>query len=280
MNELRQSKEQVALWDTLTLAWILSNPGHTLEPNHASAFLSKDPHSLLDSLLAIRGYDLPELYVPHYVKPPSCSDTIESIPWAKIPSSWSKSQACVLWNTVTNALDAKNWEKAFRLTMPLLRKDCDAVASMLCALHMPAMANLLESTVFLPLAERVLAHAMASHGTHSSRNRCLCETVGNGRTFHISPEALRVWHVVPRPIEDILGNPMRFLKNDTSLYWKEIFATNLHTIEELYSEHFPNDIPDEWSIEECRKSHGIEVDPHTNLPNPWVPAFLVMLDSA
>lgn len=285
-NELTISKEHDALWNTLTFAWILSNPEHKLENNHVNAFLSKNANQLLMSLLDINGYELPEFYIHYDIKLPTRHASKASIPWTKIPSGWSNDQACVLWNTIKKSLDVNNWEKAFRLTVPLLRTDGDSIVSMLKELNMPQMANLLDSTVFMPLAERVLAHAMASYNVPLSKSGNVFQIKANdstnGRRVNISADALQLWQVESKPIKDIMGNPMKILQKNPCIYWKELLKNNFkdNELEQFFSEHFPNDIPDEWSNEECLKSHGIDTSAFNNSSNPWIPAFLLMIDNS
>jgi hypothetical protein len=46
-------------------------------------------------------------------------------------------------------------------------------------------------------------------------------------------------------------------------------------MEQFYDTYFPDDIPDEWSNEERKKSHGI-VPEESSMENIWRPAFLLL----
>jgi hypothetical protein len=283
-NELRVSQEDEFLWSLLTFAWLLQDPSHTMESERYRAFLQNDPVSFLHSLRG--GSPLPSLSLfPNEApaKPPKHGETpTEPIPWQKLPTGWSTSQAYTLWRTNKQAVDKGYWEKAYRLTSPLLGSDCEAVVSLLHGLQHTKMANLLETTVFLPLSHRVLAHAFAcANIPNTSSTHKIQDPKDEGRIVSIDPKALQLWHIQSKPTTDLMGFPTLVAKPDASRYWKAI--TTLYDVTEtlqfkrdedvetFYTDYFPNDIPDEWSNEERQRSHGIVVPEF--LKNPWTPVL-------
>ena len=285
-KELQVSQEDDFLWSLLTFAWLLHDPAHPLEKERYTAFLQNDPAAFLRSLRG--GLVLPSLSVfpnesdyPPAKPPKHCETTPEPIPWNTLPSGWSPSQAYTLWRTNRKALDKGYWEKAFRLTSPLLGSECEAVVSLIKGLSSPTMANLLESTVFLPLSYRVLAHAFACANIQANKHTKCQEFPEEGRNFSIDPLALQLWHIQSKPRTDLLGFPTLVAKHDATNYWKQI--TRLYGVTEtlqfkreedmevFYTDYFPNDIPDEWSNEERQKSHGILVPEF--MTNPWTPVL-------
>lgn len=287
-QELKCSGEEDYLLKLLTLCWITQEPG----AGHYDSLIQKDTLSFLASLIQEKGYELPALSQRFPLTPPPNIETSETCPWQNIPKGWTQSQATILWKTNEKALKKGHWEKAYRLTCPLLPEDTDAVCAMLKAMNMEYMAYLLETTVFLPAAERVLKHAFYilrnKKKDKPKFKRDIFEK--EGRTFHISPEALKLWHVKPKPESDLIGCPIIVSKDGASKYWRDMcekfqitcskkalkFKDDI-SLEKFYEECFPNDIPDEWLSAERNKSHGFK-ESLTDFVNPWFPAFIMLND--
>ena len=280
-QELNQSGEADYLLKVLTFVWLMHEPGfghyESLGQRNPMVFLM----SLLDRPLILPKFDeRPVLPLPlPLLEEPDCQ-------WA--PKSLMKHQAYRLWKAVNYSIKQKHWDRAYRLTRPLL-KEGEAAVSLLKALGSEYMAYLLETTVFLPLAERVLMHAfylLTSEAKQVKPKYTKNIFEKERRTFRISPEALKMWHIKPKPITDLIGSPVLIRRDDASQYWKDMSAkfqitgkklkfTNDELLEQFYTECFPNDIPDEWSNEEREKSHGFS-ESLEEIENPWFPAFIML----
>ena len=106
-----------------------------------------------------------------------------------------------------------------------------------------------------------------------------------GRCFTIPSLVYATWSVNPQPTSRLVGLPYQILEPAATPFWHsvvkefqirrqedELIFLDDETLERFYATYFPNDIPDEWSAEERRKSHPF---PKINLlENPWIPAFL------
>jgi hypothetical protein len=285
-QELKQSGEKDRLLNILAFAWLLQEPGR----GNYESLKNRDADTFLASLQG--GYDLPAIEPRVKVPPPkNNADCMKSpeIPWKTIPKAWTQDQAGQLWRTIKTSLGAGYWEKAQRLTSPLLPEDTEAVVALLKALDLEYMGYLLETTIFLPLSERILKHAFYIAANKPTEKKQVKKGSGleQGRVFHIKSEALKMWHIRPKPITDLMGQPCLVRNPNASQYWKDIckkfqvtgkktlkFETD-EQLEQFYSTCFPNDIPDEWSNEERAKSHGLPVSDEFD-ENPWFPAFVTM----
>jgi hypothetical protein len=106
-------------------------------------------------------------------------------------------------------------------------------------------------------------------------------SVAADRSFSVDGMALSTWGVSSPPVSLLMGAPLWVAQSDASPWWKA--ALLRHGISEslqgpdddrteaFYTECFPMDIPDEWSNEERKKSHGLFV-PSAPL-NPWASYF-------
>ena len=298
-KELIDSGESDLLWKTLTLAWLLQPPNHPNQYSRNDAFQKGDIHNFVESLVH-SPHSLPSYEVKTFAPPPkSVIVSTKPIPWSTLPNNWSSDQAYTLWATIQSSLQKAHWERATRLTLPLLHSDFLAVVALLQALNQPKWAELLEATDYLPLAERILSHMFASlvakkkqfPQKQSSQNQSMNTTIPvgrKGRTFHISPIALQIWQISTPPITDLMGCPI-LIGDQTVPYWKtiqeqfgftvkkkELIFKDDTSLEIFYSTYFPDDIPDEWSNEERQKSHGIEIPESKEISNIWRPAFLLL----
>ena len=98
-----------------------------------------------------------------------------------------------------------------------------------------------------------------------------------------------MWGVRKAPLSHLQGAPSIILRPTASAFWKRICATAplnpkkdllfdetvpCDIVESFYTTHFPNDIPDEWSMSEREKSHGIDPIAY-GIENQWILAFML-----
>ena len=106
------------------------------------------------------------------------------------------------------------------------------------------------------------------------------------RDFTISVGALSTWSIQPKPVSRLMGAPLLVAADDACAFWRRatlgvridgdslVFPSD-DACEEFFCTYFPNDIPDEWSVKERAKSHGLPAPPQPTQKNPWIPAFLL-----
>lgn len=296
-KELYDSLEHDLLWNVLTLAWLLSDPAHPSQAQRLSAFTTHDLESLvlllLDSKQSIP--TIPEL--PSMSIPPKPSKHLLPEGWHPLPKGYSHEQSSMLHRAVKYSLKHKFWEHASYLIQCHLSENTLSMSSLLR--HLGAskqLTDLLETTVFTPLALRVVDHACAalvadsSTQTLSKQMKTLWNTKlpngRSGRRLIIPAEALATWRLKAKPTMRLMGVPLLVAEATAANYWTD--ATKKHNIsvdghellfaddaqtEAFYESYFPEDIPDEWSAAERAKSHGQLLPP--SQPNPWLTAFLL-----
>jgi len=298
-QELKDSEEGDLLHRLLTLAWILADPNHPRQAERATAFAASDSRALLGWLIvpekgektlpplpeSFAAEPPPRILVGHEAPPPPST-------WRIRPKGWTEAQTGVLWRAVQDTIRRKVWTRAAELCAPLLDGNTRSVASLLLAMGVPLpLTDLLETTIFAPLATRILQHAFAVLARHTSladvsTPPTSLRTQSSPRAFALPIEALSLWRRPSRPLSNLLGSPTWVAEEDATQYWLQACARYGVTKQEedlvcedeekedpFYSTCFPKDIPDEWSEEERAKSHGIRI---TSLsPNPWVTAFVL-----
>jgi len=281
--ELIASEESTLLFRLLTLAWCLDEPDSPYQSQRARAFEEGDSEALLGSLLQ-NGYDLPEQEDLLEVGKPM-KGLLKGIPVQGTLKGWTKGQVQTLWNALTSAMSKGQWRRAAHLLCPHVQSNATQVALWMRTLGVPeSFANLVKTTVYLPLAHRMVRHGLASVCAMAllmpSPVRCIIPTA-SGRTLTLSATALSVWACEARPITDLQGAPV-WITEEPTAYWvsllerckgtKDLIFEDEEGEESLYSQGFPMDIPDEWSSEERRKSHGLSFLT-TKAPNHWRFAF-------
>lgn len=292
-KELMNSAEEEYLFKLLTLNWLLSDPDHLNRKARYSAFVAQDTKALFFSMLD-SPYILPDLGKPSELAPPQPGKKLPPVSWTRHPTDWTPHMAGALWWAVAEALRKKHHARAAYLTIPLLSSNTLSAAELLESQGVPKpLTELLKTTVYAPLAERILRHAYAGVCAPEAvipLNR-EAERIWNGsqttRSFSVSAEALAVWHVRPKPFARLMGAPLLVADEDATQYWivaceadgvratkEELVFPNDDACEHFYATHFPHDIPDEWSVEERAKSHG-QPQSATITKNPWQTAFIL-----
>ena len=303
-GELDASLEHELLGRLLLLAWMLLPPDPVADAHCLAAASAHMPYSvLLEALLTSRAGEVvyPDLPTPSSLPLPSSTETVpaawleKATEWLR-PADWSLSQAAIFLRAVRYALRHAHWEHAARLTGVLLPHTLPSILSLLRVLGLDTdgtWGKLLESTVFIPLAVRILNHMYAASTVAETptlplqqQQRPSSTLVRSGRTFTIPPQALAAWHISPKPASRLMGEPLCVADADASIYWQSVCAKhgiracdgrlvfpNDSVLDSFYATYFGNeDIPDEWSVAERAKSHGLVVVPSA-CKNAWVPAF-------
>jgi len=124
--------------------------------------------------------------------------------------------------------------------------------------------------------DRVLFHAFANKTADPPQRSTPTRTVA-GRSFSIDPRALAQEGVSSPPTSALVGLPLWVPEDDASPWWKAALQTygivardgslegaTAEATEAFYTECFPTDIPDEWSMRERAKSHGLFIPSLTN----------------
>ncbi len=283
-KELVISEESELAKHALTLAWWLS------EPSHIHLTSSMTPKELLYSLLT-SSLSLPTPFPPADIQPPKDGTHIMPPPriWKKLPTGWTPHMAGRLWSVLQYDIKKKFPEHMMELVRPLLTKDKASVSSLLSALKVPTFYIDSLSTTTYPLNERVLYHCFATltQSIQSNRDTVQWDSLWNqssGRCFTIEPDALARWGVKSPNMERLIGAPILVASNASNFWKTQVLNHNLRLqpdntfkfpnddLHEAFYTLFPIDIPDEWSIAERKKSHGITIS-HTDT-NPWLAFFI------
>ncbi len=298
-KELHVSGETELLHRLLTLAWLLDDPDHPDELHRLKAFCAHDTQAFLYLLCASQKHTLPSLPEESDAQPPTIRGTgLATTEWERLPNGWTAEQGARAFTAVRHALTKKYWQHAVYITSPLIRGNTYALISLLHTLGCPKeLTAILETTVYTPLATRILMHAFASLVASPSAppqpEKRVCaiwnaaDPVGRtGRTLVIQATALSMWRLRQKAVTRLVGAPSLVLQEDATTYWhtatikcgvtlkdNELCFADDDQQESFYEKYFPDDIPDEWSTEERAKSHGIESSPTQE--NPWQTAFLL-----
>jgi hypothetical protein len=268
------SGEQEQLERLATFAWLHDNPAF----NTANRLESFKTDGFLQTLLSER--QVVPIVIPTTIPPPPPYETpVFSLPWTHLPHGWTAGNANTVWKAVRDALAHNNYTRAMFLTAYLANDQPHVIANLLAALGVQkVLIELLEATTIPELRVRILNLAYASliytTRTEAKLNPVVEHILASspplgraGRNLAISATACAEW-AAPIPQDSQFIGPVTFLKNGTS-FWRNVLDTNsIHIAEELefpndndavesfYTTYFPDDIPDEWSIQERQKSHG------------------------
>lgn len=289
-RELRVSEETDLLINVLIFAQLLCDPRvfpMTTPPTRETMY------EVLCLLMKHFPSELPK-YKPQIPVPPPSPDTCVTttvVDW-QIPSSFTPHQAHILETTVRTCISKRYWKQCIRILTPLLHKHMCSLSSLLQMLGISKkLTNILETIVYVPLSERLLFHLIIQltfpmtsvtipteiMKTHESIWNST-STGRSARTFQIPYAALQQWSLHPKLAKRIQESliPVAVSDSQSTLYWQHAGLPTDDTIEEWFSTHFPDDIPDEWSREEILKSHVYDSSPQsTLLQHDWQPAFLL-----
>lgn len=268
-RELRLSGESELLTNLVTLAWLLCDPFvcPLREPPTTDTI-----YESLCTIAPIFPTSLPEYCSPFPFRPPADHemDTFET--------------------AVHTCISKKLWKHAYRILTPLLHTNQIDVLARLFDPYPGSKTHVrrLGSILYIPLSERLLLHSIVQAAElapkHADVNVTKYSAIWNkpalggcgDRTFSIPKEALHAWNVMPKTVDRIQFSllPPAIIDSQASYYWTN--ACKEPKTEEWYATYFPDDIPDEWSKEECAKSH-VSVLPLSKREtfNKWTTAFLL-----
>jgi hypothetical protein len=301
-RELYDSELHDLLYKLLTLAWILGDPYDPQQAACYSTFSSQNIPEFLFVLLQRKPINmLPDIgIIPKYPEPGQTGSYLSpSSLWTKWPTEWSELQAGKFYWTIQKCVQTNNPDRAYRLCCQLLGKNILSLISLLRTCNVcNQLIEMLEMSVFAPYSQRILQHAFSciclpnvySGGTilsTSEYKKLWKHTIW--RPLNVQSDALSAWHVRCKPIEKLQECPVFIAEEDSCPYWQkivnkltirisddhtELLFDSCENEDAFYSDHFPHDIPDEWTDTEKRKSHGIE-RLTSNFKNPWQVAFLL-----
>lgn len=267
-RELRISGESELLTNLVIFAWLLCDP--------FVCSLREPPtvDTIYESLCQIAPAfptSLPEYYTPFPFQPPAEHQT-------------------EVFNAAVHTCISKGlWKHAYRILVPLLHTNQFDRITRLFEPYNVSKTHfvVLESLLYVPLAERLLLHSIVAATGVKTTNPVVVTKYGTiwnkpalggrgDRCFSIPAEARRLWNIRPKPMDRIQFSllPAAILDANASSYW--INAMNEPKTDEWYATYFPDDIPDEWSQDECAKSHTSEIVlNHEIYKNDWTAAFLL-----
>ena len=238
----------------LTKAWLRAPPQTRFlnQEERRSAVFSLAPHIRPPPLLPF---------------PPPTNELRADCPWS--PRSVKK--APTVWHAIRDALGHGRVARAVRLALSVPEEDLESLLESF-TLNTEWLSLLLPD---MP-RDRVLFHAFANK-TADPPWRSTPTRIVTGRSFSIDPRALAQEGVSSSPTSLLIGLPLWVTEDDASPWWKAALRTygivarcgslegaTAEATEAFYTECFPNDIPDEWSIRERAKSHGLFIPSLTN----------------
>lgn len=255
-KEMRDSDEEDYAFQIAVLAWLLGPPSGS----KSYAYLHSPRSLFMDAVCSnTTAYELPPL---HIEKP------VESPPLAAATAA------------ITAALKRKDVARANYLSRPYH----DELSVLFQALNVPqGFVNLVDELLFAPLIDRVVLQAFAYKCMPAPPSIVDAPKATKGRCFTVSPAACALWGCAlpPRPM-----NPAAIIDEPTA-YWQAAIDTYkitkrqglLHfpdddSEEMFYGKYFLTDLPDEWSLAEQMKSHGLTAEPTKD--NVWRTAFLLL----
>jgi hypothetical protein len=273
-KELLVSGEKEQLRRLATFAWLHDDPTY----NTANRLETFTTDGFLQTLLTERRV-VPMEIAPSMPPTPYETPTSTSLPWTLLPHEWTAGMANTVWKAVRDALAHKNYTRAMFLTAYLVHDQSNVIANLLTGLGVKkVLIELLEATTIPELRVRILNVAYASLVYTKREEANLNPVVEHilsttlplgraGRNLAISANACAEWAVqIPQDAQFI--GPVTFLKNGTS-FWRNVldshsvrigkeleFPNDDDAVESFYTTYFPDDIPDEWSLQERQKSHG------------------------
>jgi hypothetical protein len=275
-RELRVSDEMELLVNLITMAWLLCDPCDTppvLWPQTPS------PENVFTALCSIMEH-VPRQFPQHK-------------PQLLLPLPPSHQ---VVQEAITTCISHKCWRPCLRILVTLLHKDSSTLRSILCDVMnvSDALLRTLDRILYIPLAERLLGHIViqcmglgpnpATPAPLTHRYAVIWNATWKGRaarTFHVPTEARAAWNLRPKSHLRLQGTLLPSAIMDAThrtQYWTLANPPPAEDdIETWFYDHFPDDIPDEWSRAEIEKSH-VYTEHAAGSPGPrsdWHPAFLL-----
>jgi hypothetical protein len=271
-RELRISGEMDLLVNFVLMAWLLCEP-HILPMGRAPTH-----DTLFEDLCAV---------MEHF---PAQIPKHKSMLLLPLPSPPERAT-----EAVAHCISNKHWKPCLRMLITFLHKDAALLRTILTEqFHATAqMLEVLDRIVYQPLAERFLYHFVINHIHPVSCQSSLVKKYASiwtsqvegraARTFQIPFDALGVWNVRPKSRDRLQGTliPCSVSDDSSSMYWQNANPPpSEDLIESWFSQHFPDDIPDEWPLDEIQKSHVESIPlPNANATatakSEWQPAFLL-----
>jgi hypothetical protein len=254
-NELMCSGEDEYAYQIAILGWLLGPPSGS----KSYAYLHSPRTTFMNAVCSNSvAYELPQLSTEKPVQNPALSDAKAAI------------QA---------ALKRKDLIRAVYLSRPYYND----LGTLFAALNLShEFVTLADELLFAPLVDRVVLQAYAYKLTPAPPS-ISDPPATKGRCFAVDPTACALWgaQCPPRPM-----NPAAIIDEPTA-YWQA--AIDKYKItkqqgllkfpdddneEAFYVLYFPNDLPDEWSLAEQMKSHGlVAAEPAENV---WRTAFVLL----
>ena len=199
----------------------------------------------------------------------------KTCPWN--PVKTDKGAGPTIWSAVEDALKRGRIERAATLSLVVAEEDR---ASLLESFGKDA--RWLSLVPLLVPLERAFVHAYAGKTEAAATITTITTitTVQWSRSLALPVQALSLWNISSPPLSFCTGAPTWVLDANASPFWKNLVKKHgvdeqlngrtVEATEAFYAEGFPNDIPDEWSETERRKSHGLCVRFEEN---PWASFF-------
>lgn len=264
----------------LAIAWLLSPPSPQVSRLCYDAWMSTNVPALLSAVATIPPHELPPLE-----KPPAAPTAVrangQQWPTSLTPASWSTGQKAAFECAFLRSKE-KNHEHAAWLLSQLETSLVTAILR-----HIGINTHLLEMPE--QLKYRSLVHLFSALSIPSMENLLIStHKPSSSRSFQVVTAACDLWNVCPRPKEELLGVPIHIVEPTATRFWKNLVqkytisssdtafcAKSEDDLEAFYTTAFPQDIPDEWSLAERKKSHPQWT--YAPTPNPWVTSLSAML---
>jgi hypothetical protein len=269
--ELVQSGLEGLVSRVATLALLLAPPRY--------GFLAVETR--LAAALSLPPFPLP---TPLPRLPPPTTTSKKACAWKPVKTA----KAATLWWAIQDALNHGRVERAAAISLGVAAEDR---ASLFESFGLDARWLSLCPFPLCPFPlcpfplERVFVHAYAKTSTGGPPPARPLES--RGRAFSVSPVALATWAVASPPLPLCMGVPVWTTEADASPFWKRLAercgvrpglleGRDDGATEAFYTEGFPIDIPDEWSMAERAKSHGLATA-SSCAPSVWAPSFRIAI---
>lgn len=279
-KELQNSQEDELLVNVVLMAWLLCDPHTCPLP------LVPTKETVYECLCEIMDHF--PAHLPKYTQPRSVSKPLA------VHYQTTEMQNAALEVAVQTCFEKRYVNQCIRILTMLLHKDPEHMKRVFEIQGIPkSRAALFDRIMYTPLAERLVQHLVIQQMFPTSRiqNKYIQKygTIWNSatkglsaRSFQIPFHALAQWNIMPKlhtRIQNALL-PESICDQNASLFWQNSNIPSKESrdedLENWYSTHFPDDIPDEWSRAEIEKSHVyILPEKQAKGDHDWQPAFLL-----